>query len=266
MSEEDDRYTVFVPSTDGYSDLWQPLLHYMEQFWSWRHSTVMLGSNSKSGQLAGAVVCAVGDSEHWGEHVLKLLDLVPTETVLLMMPDFFLLKPVERPLFEKYLDLFEREQLKCLTLSPRSIHTRSQSIYSGCKTVDLTGAYSITLEMSLWNVAALRDVLESEDTPWSFERSARITAEDPRKWCCTTESVFDYVPTGALIRGSWTRRSQKLLTHDGLQNMLGERAILTRRASVLYGLRTLGFRSVSLVWPKLIRRYNLYLVRARRVS
>jgi hypothetical protein len=160
--------------------------------------------------------------------------------------------------------LFEREQLKCLTLTPRSIHTRRPLIYNGCKTVDLMGAYSVTLEMSFWKVTALRDVLRPKDSPWSLERSARITAEDSRKWCFTTESVFHYVSTGALIRGSWTRRSQKMLTHDGLQSCLGERAILTRRASFLYGLRTLVFRSFSLLWPRLIRKYNLYIVRASR--
>jgi len=256
MNEETDRYTILVPSNDAYSDLWKPFLHYLDENWDWRTSTILLGSNSVTGHFLGAEVCTVGASEHWGEHVLNLLDMVKTDTVLLMMPDYFLFRPVDHRLFDYYLELFEHKQLKCLTLTPRSIHSRTPTIYNGCKTVDLLGAYSVTLEVAFWKVSALRDALRPEDSPWSLERSARITAEDPRKWCFATDSVFHYVSTGALIRSSWTRRSQRNMIRDGLQDCLGGRGVLTRRESLLYGARTLVFRGIALVWPMLIRRYN----------
>jgi hypothetical protein len=261
MSEGTDRYTILVPSTDGYSDLWKPLLHYLDRYWTWRTSPVLLGANFLKAQYPGAETCAVGDSEYWGQHVLKLLDTVKTDMVLLMMPDYFLLKPVDLKQLDHYLELFEREQLNCLALTPRSINARRPLVYGDCKTVDLAGPYSITLEMAFWRVSALRDALRPEDSPWSLERSARLADEDPRKWCFATKSVFHYVSTGALIRGSWTRRSVRMLTRDGLRTYLGSRAILTRRASFIYGMKGLAFRVVASLQPKLIHRYNSALGR-----
>lgn len=261
MVTDNDQYTVLVPSTDGYSDLWKPFLYYLDKSWNWRTSTLLLGSNLIRKDLPAATVCAVGTSNYWGEHFLKLLDLVETDTVLVVMPDFFLTQKVERQKFDYYLELFQKTQLKCLALVPRSIHSRSQEVYPGCKSINLSGAYSLALEISLWRVTALREALRPNDSPWSFERSTRIAGEDPRNWCFANEAVFHYIPTGALIRGSWTRNSLRMLTSDGLQNCIGDRPILSRRRSFVYSLRTLSFRIIALVYPALVRKYNLHVNR-----
>lgn len=262
MSDETNRFTILVPSNDQYSDLWQPLLHYLDSYWSWRSETTLLGANYEIADFPSAKSCPVGSSAFWGEHVLKLLDIVKTETVLLIMPDYFLTKQVDQVQFDHYLDLFEREHLDCLALTPRSINSRRPIIYGDCKEVDLSGPYCVTLEIALWKTSALRGVLRQEDSPWSLERSTRISAEDPKKWCFATQSVFHYKSTGALIRGQWTRRSKRMLTRDGLESCLERRAILTRCSSIVYGLKGFTFRATAMLWPTLIHRYNSHVIQA----
>lgn len=262
MAALNNRYTVLVPSTDQYSDLWKPFLFYLDRFWNWRTENVVLGSNFMSTEFSNATVCTTGASRYWGEHVLKLLDFVETDKILLMMPDFFLTKEVEYHLFSYYLDLFQHEQLKCLALTPRSLYGHESITYPGCKAIKLDGAYSVSTEISLWRVDALRDVLRPNDSPWSFERASRIEYEDPRYWCFATEPVFHYAPTGALIRGSWSRNALRMLKHDGLKDCLGDRPVLSRKKSILYGTRSLAFRLTSLTWPNLIRLYNLHILKS----
>lgn len=261
MNSKRPDYTVFVPSTDEYSDLWIPFLHYLDKFWSWRDANVLLGSNFINQDLPGATVHLTGASKYWGEHVLKLLDLVETDNILLMMPDFFLTNYIDASRFSYYLELFKTEQIKCLALTPRSINKHGALVYPGCKEIDLTGAYSVSLDVSLWKVDALRKVLRPSDSPWSLERSSRIEHENPKKWCYVTEAVFHYSPTGALIRGSWSRTSRRMLKHDGLQSSLGSRPVLSRRLSSIYGMRSLFFKLISVTCPDLIRAYNLRILK-----
>lgn len=91
MSGDYKRFTVLLPSTDEYSELWVPFLHYLGKFWGGRTSKVLLGSNFVDGQFVGAEVCSVGASEHWGEHILKLLGREASDAVLLTVPDFSLI-------------------------------------------------------------------------------------------------------------------------------------------------------------------------------
>jgi hypothetical protein len=244
---------VLVPSTDAYRDLWRPFLFYFNRYWPDCPYRVLLGANYVRETVPGATILRTGRDGPWGTHVRELLARVGSGPVIVIMPDYFLEKPVASPRISECVALVASGVAPYVRLVPSSRPRVDAS--GGVRFVPVvrTELYAISLVATVWSMEALRQAIRPSDSPWSFERRHGDDALPTEGALSTVEPLLYYDPRGALVRGRWTRKAQRHLRVDGMGHLLAGRSSMTRVGAAVLVVQSLVYRAVLTWCPGALR-------------
>jgi hypothetical protein len=260
---------LLVPSTDEYTDLWEPFLFYLRKFWPDCPFEIILGTNTPTSNVPqGALVQPTVAGINWGEHVRMLLATITSDIVLLVMPDYFLDAPVDTRYIVDCVEYISKSKTGYVRLSPTPPPRRRAPAVGNVGLVELglREPYSTSLAASLWSSTVLFNLLDDSDSPWTFERTGPERRQTNVQFCTTAKPILSYKPTGALVRGRWTREAMRRLTEDGMEDAMRFKPSMSRCQALQHNVKSAAFRLISSMSPRSVRFFNQYVTRkgARR--
>jgi hypothetical protein len=214
--------TVLVNSTDTFDDCWTPFFKLFKRYWPSCPCPVVLNTETREySDPELPLVCSKVQANDpagsprlpWADCLMRCLDGVRTPFVLYLQEDYFLSGPVDQDFVAQCLDVMVEHDVSHIRLMEVDVRARYRktSLHPLLWQIDQRANYRVSLQAGLWNVAALRDLLRSGESAWTFERRGSIRAmSKPELFLCQSLDHFNrrgrypipYRPTG-IVRGRW---------------------------------------------------------------
>jgi hypothetical protein len=214
--------TIFVNSTDGFEDCWEPFFTLFAHYWPTCPYPVVLGSETKrfERQVPHVRSTRIGleDNDHklsWGECTIRSLDVINTPYLLYLQEDYFLKGDVDAGTMEALVEIMDLEGYAHIRLGEGGDRAgwshRPSAKYPYLWEIDRRSDYRISLQAGLWRKDRFRFYLRPDETAWQLERWGTLRArreadtflcpnlDDPR-W--QGHPIFPYTPTG-IVGGKW---------------------------------------------------------------
>jgi hypothetical protein len=160
---------VLVVSCDRYSDLWRPFFEIFFRRWPARRGPLYLGTNFASYDDPRVQTLAVGTDVTWAAGVLRMLDRIPGDYVLVMLEDFLLMEDVDNTRIETLAALAAKQSVGCLRLY--SIYPPEHHLpdHRGLGVFLPGDKWRITAQAAIWRIETLRKLLVPGFSAWDFE-------------------------------------------------------------------------------------------------
>jgi hypothetical protein len=214
--------TVLVNSTDTFNDCWPPFFQLFKQFWPSCPCTVVLNTETREyTDTELTLVCSrtqAGDPAGaprlpWSDCLIRCLDSVNTPLVLYLQEDYFLKGPIDQAFLAQCVDVMIKHNIAHVRLMEVDLSARYQKtdLHPLLWQIDQRANYRVSLQAGLWNVSALKGLLRSGESAWTFERRGSVRAmAEPDLFLCQSLDHFNrrdrypipYQPTG-IVRGKW---------------------------------------------------------------
>jgi len=130
-----------------------------------------------------------------------------------LQEDYFLNGPVDQVFVAQCVDVMVEHNIPHIRLM--EVDTRARYRKSGLHPllwqIDQRANYRVSLQAGLWSIAALKELLRSGESAWTFERRGSVRAiSKPDVFLCQSLEHFNqqgrypipYQPTG-IVRGRW---------------------------------------------------------------
>ncbi len=214
--------TVLVNSTDTFSDCWPPFFQLFKRYWPSCPCHVVLNTETREHsdtelQLACSKVQASDPAGSprlaWSDCLIRCLDVVRTPLVLYLQDDYFLNGPVDQAFVAQCVDVMIENNVPHIRLMEVDTRARYQKthLHPLLWEIDQRANYRVSLQAGLWGVAALRGLLRTGESAWTFERRGSVRAMSrPDVFLCQSLDHFNhqgrypipYQPTG-IVKGKW---------------------------------------------------------------
>jgi hypothetical protein len=222
MNELQRNLTVLVNSTDTFSDCWSPFFQLFKRYWPSCPCPVILNTETREYFDPGLQVTSSKTQAHdppgsprlsWSDCLIRCLDVVRTPFVLYLQEDYFLNGPVDQVFVQQCVDVMLKHDVSHIRLMEIDANARYQKtrLHPLLWQIDQRANYRVTMQVGLWSVAALRGLLKSGESAWTFERRGSVRSiSKPEVFLCQSLDHFNhrgrypvqYQPTG-IVRGKW---------------------------------------------------------------
>lgn len=241
---------IVVPSCDKYSDLWESFLLTLRLRWESCPFPIYLVSNYLTCPAVGVSTIKVGTDITWSSNLIKALESVPYEYILLFIDDLYLKANVQE---KRILELIERcvsNNWDYLRLNPTPGPKRTQSKGDGVGMILPGDWYRSSTVLAVWKKDVLLDVLESHENAWELEVLGGKRTDKYKRWFACTRWNLPYY--NLVVKGKIAPRALFKLKSAGIQ-ILSSRPVMNRWESCLYALRRMRTMLMSLI-PRSARR------------
>lgn len=214
------NFSILINSCDAYRDAWNPFFRILEKTWPQaKNRTIYLNTESLDykDSFFDVKVINSGKNTPWGQRLLKVVEKIDSDYVLMLLEDFFFEKEIEEDSIEKcvnYLD--NNERIACFSFTTANESTdlgycnkHIDERYPSFVKRKQFGDYKYNASPSLWRKSALQKWTFRNDTPWHWEFFG-----NKRTWFSKDEFyslrvdanpvfVYDVEHGGAIHRGKW---------------------------------------------------------------
>lgn len=244
-------YTIFVNSSDGFEDCWQPFFELFNQYWPGVEAPILLNTERKHWTYPGLDLRCTrvqkGDGGArrltWSECLQAGLQQVATPLVLYLQEDYFIERRVLAELIrELAVKMVENPTIRHIGLT----HFGGEGPFR--KTDDLRlweipprARYRISAQAGLWRVEALLSYLLPWENGWMFEIFGTRRAWRRHELFLTlNRDVFNpkntpaiqYLHTG-IIKGKWHTGIQEVFSRHGIMVNFRERGFHRQRPALI---------------------------------
>jgi hypothetical protein len=224
-----DATAVLVVSCDSYRDVWGPFFTLLFRYWGDRPYPVFLGSNFETYPDKRLQPLAIGQDRDWSSNLLRMLDGIPVDGILLLQEDFLVDRPVDTGRIDRYIEYARSRDAACLRLMPIPGPDVPSPDHPDIGEIRPEAEYRVSLQAAWWNKEHLAKIARPGESPWQFERqgSRRSDALDA-PFLSLREGVeypLDYFTT-AVVRGYWEPAALDLCRREKVPVDLRARSIL----------------------------------------
>lgn len=200
-------YTIFISSSDAYSDLWPIFFDLFAEYWPEYDGIIYLNTENKYFSHDGLDIrCTnVGKLSTFGRTFRAGLDKVESPFLLLIMIDYFFMGKVDDKLLGEYFSYFKNNDLDslCLVRNP----------YTDTKSLDFKELYIVnppskdmfSFQSAFWKKEVLFQMALPHETPWLSEWYGTLRANVMKIKLAYVNGtrVIPYLAEGALHKGKW---------------------------------------------------------------
>ena len=177
---------VVISSSDGYADAWRPCLALMDKFWPDRPWPRVLVSNERVATLNDCLVIPTGPDEGWGGALAEALARLEDDWVLLLMEDYFALRPWNTLRLQELLVAVATDpDIGYLRLVPTPVPAGVPWV-PGVGLHPIEQKYRSSLQAAFWNRVYLMQICWEWPSAWDFETRcqgyddvAHLSVSDP---------------------------------------------------------------------------------------
>lgn len=237
---------IIVASFDGYSDIWGSFVKIFRKNWPDCPYNIRMVSNRLD--CDGMDTIKTGAEIDWNTRVLKALESVNEEYVLLLLEDYLIGKRVDSSRIEEMMKLVNEKNMNYFRLTnfPKSRFTSYDDEYT-CLYKD--EEYAINLQAAIWKVSYLKKMLHKyPGNAWQFEvglLSETIKSDHvPLEGCYTMLEDPLYIVNGVL-KGQWFPSAIRYFAKQGVTIDTASRGSLTKGQVIKYEIVQLLKDSIS---------------------
>ena len=218
-------------SCDSFSDVWNPFFKSLRYYWKDCELNIFLLSNEKECEELNVKTIKVGADISWSDNLIKAIDNLKNEYVLLLLDDLFLVNKVSSDYFDKiskWIELNSPNYIR-LTISHKPVVFDRLVGQLPNKT-----PYKTSLMPSIWKKSILKEILKSGESAWDFETKGSLRAFKYDNFYAVQKDFIQY--ENAIIKGSWRRSIIfKKFYNLNINNL--SRPIMTNYEEFIYYLR-----------------------------
>lgn len=221
---------VLVVSCDRYADLWRPFFKIFWHYWPDCPFPVYLGANYKRHNDPRVKTITVGEDMSWAAGVIKMLDSLKSDYVLLFLEDFFLKEKVDTNRILNLVETARLNKIGCLRMVSAS-HlsfppTHPIEKHPGLGVISSGDMNRVSTQVALWKTETLMKLLTPRFNPWQFEEIGTILSEGmPDQFWGTYRPAILY--DQCVERGKWRPEGLKHCRNIGIEVDLTVRQILS---------------------------------------
>ena len=222
------QLSILIVSCDRYADIWPAFFTLFWRYWPDCPYPVLLGANRQAYCNDRVATVLTGDDPSWGESTRRMVQQVESTHVLVMLEDFFLLKPVDADQVERCLSCLCSLDGGYLRLKP---FPKPDRRVKGCPMIgeiDRGAPYRSALQAAIWRRDTLLRLLEDGESAWDMElfgsrRSDFLQAGFYSTW----QSILVY--EAGVTRGKWLPWAVKLCDREGIKVDLDMRPVMSAK-------------------------------------
>ena len=177
-----DNITLLVSSCDKYSSLWEPFFKSLFRHWPSlqqenKDIPILLIANKKKYLHPRVTMIQIPNEISWGDNMLQALHQIDTKYVMLWLDDYWLNNTVnEQRLLELYHGM-QAAKASYMQLAYNELNYQDGPLHPTIRDVNYREKFSlfkVSLQLSIWDIEALRYLLRPHETPWDFELAGSI--------------------------------------------------------------------------------------------
>lgn len=201
--EDVNECTVFVSSSDAYSDIWPAFFTLFKKAWPQYRGTIYLNTEEKSFVFSGLnIVCTqVGRQRYFGETLQKGLRWVSDGRILFLMIDYFFEKQIDLDLLQHCYDEFGRHSPIAFYLRPYHFaNVEQRDVYQVVLPPGNLAWFSF--QAAFWDCNWLCRLVGMWESPWNaeFYGCLRVMILKPLVFI-SGKAPIPYDPAGCLHGG-----------------------------------------------------------------
>lgn len=211
------NFSIFVSSSDNYSDLWPLFFDLFKKYWPEYDSVIYLQTQEKEYSHHGLdIVCTkVGHLDGFGRTLRAGLDKVSNENILFIMIDYIFMGKVKHEYIKSCYDYFCSQELDSLCLIYQNYpHTIAMSNSDYLYVVPPAPYIMFSYQIAFWKKSMLREMALPHENPWMSEWYGSLRAEKMQiRLACVRagKEPIKYDGAGCLHQGKWLNNAIEFL-------------------------------------------------------
>jgi len=206
-----DHTAILICTYDGAEDLWKPLYQTYRKYWLDCPFNIYLGTNQIDPNLDLFIPLMIGDEKSWSDNILKCLNKIKEENVLLIFDDIFLCKTIDSELINKHANMTYENSWNYLRLSPLPLF--DEEITDGIGKIYKNRIYRTSTVWAIFKKEVLVDLLEPTESAWDFEIIGSERSNKYSDFYAVNTIILPYL--NGVVKGKWVRKVYKYLKSEG---------------------------------------------------
>ena len=191
---------LLVVSCDSFSDAWSPFFKSLRYYWKDCSLNIFLLSNEKECKELNVNTIKVGTDISWSDNLIKAIDNLKSEYVLLLLEDLFIVNKVSSNYFDKISEWINLNSPNYLRLT---ISHKPKVFDKLVGKLPHKTPYKTSLMPSIWKKSILKEILKSGESAWDFEIKGSLRASKYDDFYALQKNLINY--ENAIIKGCWRR-------------------------------------------------------------
>jgi hypothetical protein len=218
--------SAVVVSYDGAADIWPGFFTLLSRFWADLPYPLYLISNHLTFADPRVTALCVGDDLSWSETLMRGLERISTQYVLLMLDDFFLTAPVDTALVVRLHHAMVARGAAYLRLVANPAADSPCPDWPMIGTISKGAPYRASLQMAFWRRSALIELLRRDESAWDFEIKGSRRSDAMREDFLGVCGDFAIIPyRHVLRRGKLLPDAVRFFVPLGVNFDLGKRRV-----------------------------------------
>lgn len=211
------KLTILVSSFDGYSDIWPSFEKIFKNNWSDCEYPIKITSNFL--ECNGLETIKTGEEINWSTRMIKAIESIDSDYVLLLLEDYLIGKKVDSNKFDSIVNKIVKEEINYFRLTnfPKSKNSKAIEEYAP---IYQDEEYGINLQAAIWKVSYLKKVLHKySGNAWEFEIGLLSeTVDAPHKAIpgCYTMLNDPLCILNGVLKGKWFPSTIKFFKKQGI--------------------------------------------------
>tara|TARA_B100000945_G_C20399391_1_gene606536 strand:- start:1047 stop:1778 length:732 start_codon:yes stop_codon:yes gene_type:complete len=227
---------LLISTYDDSEDLWRPLEQTYLRYWNNINFPIYLTTNHKVFESNLFESLMIGDELSWSDNLIKSLNKIQQNYVLLTFDDLFLTSQVDHVLLLSLINRAIHEEFNYFQLY-RSISKGRRLDNLIFKKLNQTKYKNSTI-WSLWKKDVLLNLLEEKENAWEFEIKGNIRSFKYDNFYSTRKNVIPFI--NGIVKGVWNPLAKNKLKNLGF-SICEDRGMLGPLDTLNYKIRDLQF-------------------------
>lgn len=226
---------VIISSFDDSEDLWFTLEQTYKKFWHDIEFPIFLSTNYKDFDSNLFNTIKIGQEISWSDNLIKTLDKINQEYILLTFDDLFLTAKVDNDKINSLIEYSVDKGFNYVQLY-RSISKGRRKGVLFKKSRETK--YRNSTIWSLWKKEVLLNLLKRRESAWEFEINGNLRSSSFDHFYSTRYNVIPFI--NGVVKGKWNPIAKNRLKRQGFK-INSTRNSLTIYETVSHKVRDLQF-------------------------
>jgi hypothetical protein len=211
------KLAILVLSCDKYASLWPLFFDRFKRFWPDCEYPIFLLANEFNFQRDGVETIKIGPDKDWTSNLMRALEFVDAENVLLMLDDAPLAAKVDSDKFSDLISIFESRKFNYLNCKASPL-PKNKTEFNSIGELPPGSNYRAALVPCIWRVSILKDIAKIGESAWQFEIRGSKRSDQHDRFFSLWSPFFQI--THIIIKGKIDRRAHsELMKNNELDGM-----------------------------------------------
>lgn len=210
-------------------------------FWKNCQYDTYLITNDLKPNIKNVCILSTGKEKNWKIRMLKALDKISEEYILLMLEDYFIGKSVNNEQIDKALEYIIANDIKMYRITNIPYMNGNTKEDGYILPIPKDKRYGVNLQCAIWSKKELMSIIKKIDSsPWDFEDYflEQVKNNDNRKiegyYVDTREIIKIY---NGVLKGKYIRDTLKYFDKSNIKLQVKDRPVMTYSEMCIYGLK-----------------------------